>query len=94
MFYVEDRDRLARWYLDCAKACMGQFESCILDFIAAKDAVDEQVEHLDNAVANMQMFVGDGEVRWHVHDGVAHRVGNTNGTITIEIFERKSKVCL
>ena len=94
MFYVEDNERLARWMLDCAKSRMGQFEGCVLDLLAAQKSVDEQVEHLNNAVDNMQEFVGDGETRWHAHDGIAHCVTNTNGTITVESYERTGQVCL
>ena len=65
-----------------------QMQSCVVDLLAAREAVTDQLDHLDNAQTNLAEFVGPGEDRWITIGDAVHNVGNVDGTITVTPYIR------
>ena len=92
MFYREDIERLAGVVQEHRR--LSQLQGCVVDLLAARAEVTTQLDHLENAQANASTFVGPGEDRWVIIGDTAHHVTNVEGTINIQQYTRKEKLCL
>lgn len=81
MFYTEDFERITSVFTEHRQ--LSQLQGCVIDLLAAREAVTEQLDHLDNAQRNCAEFVGPGEGRIVVIGGVAHHLSNVDGVINI-----------
>lgn len=91
MFYTEDFERLTGVFTEHRQ--LSQLQGCVIDLIAAREAVTEQLDHLENAQRNCAEFVGPGEDRWVIVGDCAHHISNVDGTINIVKYFQKEKLC-
>lgn len=91
MFYKEDTERLSSAF--CHMHELTQLEGCVVDLLAARASVADELEHLENAQNNLAQFIGPGEDRWAIVGDLAHHMSNVDGTINITTYFRKEKPC-
>jgi len=86
VFYKEDVERLKGVIGEHRR--LTQIQGCVIDLMAARDAVTTDLQTLEDAQANCQTFVGPGEDRWVMIGDTAHHLTNIDGTINIEKYTR------